>query len=114
MRIKNVSAAGTTTVDVSGLDGVTLTVRRPSLGDRLSNKAIALRDRGQAWLEQLRFVVGWSGIENEDGSPLPFSPDSLQRAMLDERFQWPILDALAEVFYAGGVDEKNSAAPPAT
>lgn len=112
------------TIAIDGLDGCTLTVREPTLRERLeqfvwASSQVAGTDeaawRAALWEYRLRLVVDWSGFVGENGEPLQFNLRAFHAAMaqvyplqaaalkgVDEAF-----DGLAER------DEKNSAAPSA-
>src|SRR5690554_4487909 len=57
-----------------------------------------------------RVVVDWEGVGDEDGRPVPVSPEGLD-ALLEV---WPIFDAFQTKYLAGAVlldQEKNGSAP---
>ena len=86
------------TAPLPELEGVTLQVRAPTLAERLHYRARLAGERDAAWLELFQFVTGWSGVENESGAAVPFNPETLRRLLCHERFFWPALAALTDVF----------------
>ncbi len=110
----------TRVVAVPGLDGCTVTVREPTLPERInqwwdSSKPDGSIDMGRLGEYRLRVVVGWNGFEDEETppNPLPFSQSWLLAAMA----QYPTLhkavgNAVAAAFNGlEASDEKNFEAP---
>lgn len=58
-----------------------------------------------------RVLVGWDGIEDVDGTPIPYSADNLAR--LFEIPYWRRCTIEAYFRFSAAIPEKNSATPPA-
>ena len=82
-------------------------VRWTYLDDDEINRLLAIS--GSALLR--RAMVGWEGIEDEDGSAIPFSAQNLDRLCKVPYWRTAAVDAYLRS--VAGLPEKNSATPPA-
>lgn len=100
---------------------VTLLFRRPTGRDVIAaiaagaGCATPAEARAAEIAAKLGAVIGWEGVEDEQGQPVPFSALAFSRAC----DQYPALAELAawraQLLFAGlaGEERKNSEAPPA-
>lgn len=90
---------------------VTLRARRPTVRESLeAGTAAAHSDRLHA---RLKVFVGWEGVLDEAGKPVPFTEAAFAQAceQLPELL-WAAVDFSNEIFAGQGDDSKNSVAPP--
>ena len=53
-------------------------------------------------------LVGWTGLANEDGSPIPFEDKAARDATLDHHYiYWPLRDAIIGELMGRGAAAKN-------
>lgn len=118
------------TIAIDGLDGCTITVREPTLRERLEQFVWASSQvpgaasgdanheaawRAALWEYRLRVVVDWSGFVGDNGEPLQFNPRAFHAAMAQVYpLQAASIKGVDEAFEGlAEHDEKNSDAPSA-
>lgn len=52
-------------------------------------------------------LVGWSGIQTADGTPLPFSPENRDRLLRQRPIREAVTRAYIDAVILGGMREKN-------
>lgn len=103
------------TIDLEKGESIELEIRRASLEEQLASLV------DQNWIEETAkirsMIVGWRGVFDEDGKPIEYSWDKLNRlCAIYTNAVWSIAFAIREVLTAS-VDEtgdrsKNCEAPP--
>ena len=57
-------------------------------------------------------LVGWEGLQEHDGTPIPFDAENLERVAGIAYLRRPLVDEYLR--FCSGLPEKNSATPPAS
>lgn len=94
--------------------GFEIELRGPTFDEQIRDTALEGVD---AWDSRINTnLVGWRGVEGEDGAPVPFRRDRFEALceLVPTVFQ-QTLRHLADLYYGLGEDEqKNSVTPPAS